>query len=75
MALLTRFFLSSQVLLSHNNASNDFKFDRCFDQDSSQADVFDEVSLPRSCSATHPTDHVSATCSSLFTQAPLCQRK
>jgi len=34
---------NGQVLLPYNNASNDFKFDRCFDQSSTQADVFDEV--------------------------------
>jgi kinesin family protein C1 len=34
---------NGQVLLPYNNVTNDFKFDRCFDQNSTQADVFEEV--------------------------------
>jgi len=34
---------TGQCLLPYNGAANDFKFDRCFDQNSSQEMVFDEV--------------------------------
>jgi len=34
---------TGDCLLPYNGVNNDFKFDRCFDQDSTQALVFDEV--------------------------------
>ena len=37
------FFFSGQCLLEYNGATNDFKFDRVFGQESTQEAVFDEV--------------------------------